>query len=206
MSPVSRAAPRSAAAIAGQATRAGSAGRGSKGLSRGWGSEGARQEARKLGPGGARLEEKNGELRGGEQRAGEGRPGRGGGRGGPRRGGGDPEAPRGRRAGNCGEGERCGVGRRREGSRLGGAGGRAGGRARAEDGEGGSAGRNLEVCAGRGFSLGGEGTRHAMLARVGRPGTQEVAGTSERRSKRGGTVSSLEGHFFKSWGRGYWER
>ena len=41
------------------------------------------------------------------------------------------------------------------------------GQARAEDGEGGSAGRNLEVCAGRGFSLGGEGTQHAMLASVG---------------------------------------
>lgn len=41
------------------------------------------------------------------------------------------------------------------------------GRARAEDGEGGGAGRNLEVCAGRGSSLGGEGAQRAMLAREG---------------------------------------
>lgn len=40
------------------------------------------------------------------------------------------------------------------------------GQARAEDGERGGAGQNLEVCAGRGSSLGGEGALRVMLARV----------------------------------------
>ena len=40
------------------------------------------------------------------------------------------------------------------------------GQARAEDGERGGAGQNLEVYAGRGSSLGGEGALRVMLARV----------------------------------------
>lgn len=39
-----------------------------------------------------------------------------------------------------------------------------GGRARAEDGEGGGAGRNLEVRAGRGSSPGGEGVQNVRCA------------------------------------------
>lgn len=42
-----------------------------------------------------------------------------------------------------------------------------GGRARAEDGEGGGVGRNLEVRAGRGSSRGWEGAQPAMLAGAG---------------------------------------
>lgn len=45
--------------------------------------------------------------------------------------------------------------------------GRKGGRARAEDGEGGGAGRILEVCAERGSSSGGEGAQHARFAGAG---------------------------------------
>ena len=90
--------------------------------------------------------------------------------------------PRGRRAGNCGEGS----GAESEGGGKGASwaerekGGKSG-RARAEDGEGGGAGRNLEVCAGRGFFpwVGREPSTRCLLE-WGRPGTQEVAGTSER--------------------------
>lgn len=67
--------------------------------------------------------------------------------------------------------------------------------------EKGQCGPNLEVCAEGAFPWVGGGTQHAMLARVGdRPGTQEVAGTSER-VHGGRTVSSLRGDIFKSWGK-----
>lgn len=160
LSPVGRAAPRSAAAIAGQAAGEG------RGRPRGVRVEpgmGARvRGSGKLESWGragrARLGEKNGEPRGGERRAGEGRLGREGERGGPWKVGASPEGSPGVRGrGISGEGSSVGLkaegrkGKSGEEREMGG----KGGRARAEGGEGGGAGRNLEVCAGRGSYPGG---------------------------------------------------
>lgn len=168
MSPVGRAAPRSAAAIAGQAAGGG------RGRPRGARAEpgmGARVRGRgKLGSWGrvgrsARREEWRAEGRGAAG---------GGGAVGKGEGseeslaevGENPEGPLGWEGQELwGKGA---VYRRKAEGRKGASGaerekGGKGGRARAEDGEGGGAGRNLEVCAGRGSSPGGEGVQHAGL-------------------------------------------
>lgn len=147
------------------------------------------REARELGPGSARCSGRRMASRG----AGIGRRGMGGREGGGERGG---PGRGGRTGGGAGVarpgivGEGSGVeteGGGKEGSERGGAekGGK-GGRARAEDGEGGGASRIVEVCAERGFSPVGEGFSTRGLWEPGRTGTQEIAGMLERGSRWGG--------------------
>lgn len=81
------------------------------------------------------------------------------------------------------------------------------GQARAEDGERGGAGQNLEVCAGRGSSLGGEGAQRVMLARVGETWNSGNSGNIKRGDlAEGRTVRLLRGDVLSGGRRGCWER
>lgn len=195
MSPVGRAAPRSAAAIAGQAAGRGAReAAGSEGRA-GDGGEGARErEARELGPGGARSSGRrmaSGGAGSGGRAGGGGEIGQGAGRAAQKWGRNwGVREQEGRELGGWGWGvERCGDGRRREGRERAGRSaaekGGKGGRARAEDGEGGGAGRILEVRAKRGPSR-REGAQRGRLAGAGWHWNPRSSGNTGKGMRGGG--------------------